>query len=64
MPTGFYRRPKEREITEATKIKELLAKEGPGFIMMNAKLEFNRCVLPGVTRVATDRDKKRKEKWR
>ena len=36
-PTGFYNRPMMREISEAVKIKEALAKEGPKSIVMNEK---------------------------
>ena len=31
---------------------------------MNAKTEFNRCVLPGVSRKVTEGDKKEAEEWR
>ena len=54
-PTGFHQRPMQREISKAIKIKDAYSKERPLYIVMNARTEFNRCILRGVTKPATKR---------
>ena len=65
-PTGFYQKAMERQIAEAIKIKEAVerAEDDPNFILMNGKMEYNRCVLPGITRTPTQEDKKEDERVR
>ena len=62
-PTGFYQKAMERQISEAIKIKEAVeeAEANPNFILMNANTEYNCCVLPGITMVASKEDQKQDE---
>ena len=59
----------ERQILEAIKIKQSLTKEedsknsnNNNYINMNGKVEYNRCILPGLTVKATATDIEENEK--
>ena len=63
-PTGFHERAMDRQVAEAIHIKEELERiqrEGRG-ILMNGKTEYNRCILPGITREVTEEDNKKERK--
>ena len=61
-PEEFHVKPMDRVITEALNIKNALAQKD--LILMNAKTEFSRCVLPGITPTPTEQEQEFDEKIR
>ena len=61
-PTKFHARALDRQISEALEIKQ--AMDTPGTIVMNAKTEYSRCVLPGITPSPTEEEKKEDDRIR
>ena len=61
-PEEFHIRPMDRIIAETLKIKNALADKE--VILMNAKTEFSRCVLPGITPTPTEQEKEFDKKIR
>ena len=62
--TQQYNKPLARAVDEAIRIKQAYEKETETCKSMNAKMEFTRNTLPGITRAASDADKKENEELR
>ena len=54
-PLTYFQKPMDRQVAEALAIKEAYGNGGRR--VLNAKTEYSRCVLPGVTPEASDEDK-------
>ena len=63
-PTRFFARPLDRMVSEAVQIKDALERSrgSKEHIVLNSKVEFNRCILPGITQKPTDKDKENDNK--
>ena len=53
-PTRFHTKAIDRQVGEAIQIKKAI--DTPGVKVMNAKTEYSRCVLPGITPVTSEED--------
>ena len=61
-PVKYHRKAIDRLVSEAINIKNAMDTEG--LVLMNAKTEYTRCVLPGITPQATEQEKKEDNKVR
>ena len=59
-PTKFHTKAIDRQVGEAIEIKK--AMDTPGVLLMNAKTEYSRCVLPGISPVPSKEDEKEDNK--
>ena len=56
---AFFQKPMDRQVAEALAIKEAYGDSGR--VVLNAKTEYSRCVLPGITPAASEEDKEQEE---
>ena len=58
-PITFFQKPMDRQVSEAIEIKKAY---GDGTrLVLNAKTEYSRCVLPGITPQPTEEEKEQEE---
>ena len=58
-PLRYFQKPMDRQIAEALGIKEAYGDDKK--LVLNAKTEYSRCVLPGITPVVTEEEKEQEE---
>ena len=58
-PISYFQKPMDRQVAEAIAIKEAYGDSSR--LVLNAKTEYSRCVLPGVTSQPTEEEKEQEE---